>query len=123
PASVEFGPNSVLSRGERSVAEGPTGEALLNRHGTALEQVRKAVDKRFKDTGGGRLMDEIEAGQHLRDSFDRGVDRFFSGIDWTHNGVVKTLDDMGMSDIPVRLKDQNKIANKLDEIEEFALKE
>lgn len=87
PASVEFGPATAISRLERNIAEGPIGEAKLIRHQQAAEAVQGAIEKRVSDISGGNVMDEIGAGQHLRDSFDRGVDRFFQDIDWTHNMV------------------------------------
>lgn len=115
PDSIEFGPDSIISRAGRSKAEGPLGEEALNKFNEGLDLVRNRVEKKINDFGGGYTPDAIEAGNIIREGFDKGVENFFNKIDMTHNKLVKAIP--GLQVAPEALA---KIDSKLSGLEKWA---
>lgn len=115
PESVRFGPDSSASRAARSLAEGRFGEESLKKFNSGLDQVRKAYDKKIYQYAKGAPVDEVTAGNLLRDSYDQGVTKFFDQMDITHNTVMKMVPDLKMTD-----KALGNIESSLNGVEKFA---
>lgn len=88
-SAVEFGPRSVISRLERVFGEGPLGEKTLKTHDEGARQIQGAMDRRVGKIGGGKVLDEVEAGSLIRSGFDEQARKFFDSIDLTHDEIQK----------------------------------
>lgn len=115
PSSVEFGPDNFISRADRNIAEGPIGQARLEKFRQAEDAVQEALENQVTKISGGARLDEVAAGQHLRDSFDRGVDKFFEGVDWTHNMVQQQAPGLMLSEGGAKT-----LSSKVNGIEKYA---
>lgn len=96
--AVKFGDRSFYSFAERSKAEGVLGEPLRDKILQAKQKVSSGVENAIEKIGGGRVLDEIEAGQNLVDSFDKAVKNFSNKIDITHKGVPKLIPGLKLSE-------------------------
>lgn len=85
--SIEFGPNSVIARGERVLREGPTGQPLLEKHAEGARQINSAIERNVSKLSGGTVLSEPEAGKLIRDSFFERSKQFFDGMDITYDKV------------------------------------
>lgn len=115
PESIEFGKDSMISRASRAKMEGPLGEEALNKFNDGLELVRGKVDELANNISGGTAPDAVEAGVLIRDGFDRGVDKFFSNMDMTHNKLMEAIPGLRVSEDGLK-----KIDSKLLGLEKWA---
>ena len=90
PESIEFGNDSFISRASRAKAEGPLGGPKLEQFKEATRQVNDALTKKVSDISGvGGPLLEKDAGSLIRNGYDDGVNRFFSGMDTTYKQIAK----------------------------------
>lgn len=114
PASVEFGPNSFISRASRQRAEGVLGQPHLERFQEAHRQVQGAYNTKIQKISNGAPTGKYEAGQAIRESYDNAVDNFFDKIDVSHNFIVNSVPGMKLS--PNAMDD---LAKSLDSLENY----
>jgi len=88
PKAVEFGKGSVLSRAERALAEGPSGESILSKFETGHSKLESSIESQIK--GFAEPLDETTAGAFIGAKFDEGIDNFFDGMNLTHNEIIAT---------------------------------
>lgn len=88
--SIEFGPNSFISRTARNVREGAAGEEALKRFQQGADQIGNAVGKGVENLGGGKPLGAVDAGQVIREGFGEYSKKFFDNIDLTHGKIIKT---------------------------------
>jgi hypothetical protein len=88
--ALEFGPESFISRSTRNVAEGPVGQALLEKHNEGLNIINEAAANKVQTIGGGKLpANAAEAGALLKKAHEDAMKSFFDGIDLTYDSVQK----------------------------------
>lgn len=97
PESVEFGPESTISRHARSQREGPLGEPALKNFERGLSQVKDATRRKIEQIGGGVILSAPEAGALIRDSYQQAVDAFFSKIKVSYDSVAAKHPDLMMT--------------------------
>jgi hypothetical protein len=117
PASVEFGPNSVISRGERTIREGPAGQIDTDKFLKIHDSVQEAANNKIQKIGGGIPLNEAEAGTLIRKGYDDAVDRLFQDVDFTYNSVIDQSPGIALTNQSI-----NKINTKLDQLQDFAQK-
>ena len=115
PEAIEFGHDSFIARASRKSAEGPLGEAALQRFHQGLDAVRDATEARISKMSGGSIPSKIEAGEIIRAGFDDGVERTFNNLDITHNRIMEAIPELHVS--PEALA---KIDSKLAGLEKWA---
>jgi len=115
PESVEFGENSFISRASRNRNEGILGQDHLNKFKHAYESVQDAAENKIQSFANGSVPTSIEAGEIIRDGFDKGVDNFFNSIGMTHNKVMDAIPGLTLSPEAVQ-----KIESKLNGLEKWA---
>lgn len=115
PESVEFGPQSVVSRSARVKAEGPLGQPALEKFEQGHRAVQDAMVKDVQKIAGGRLLSPVEAGETMREGFNAGVERAFGDIAMSHNKVLEAAPDLRLA--PERIQ---KLATTLQEMEAWA---
>jgi hypothetical protein len=115
PKSIEFGENSIISRGTRALAEGPMGENELNRMADFHEAVQQAANNQIKSIAGGTPLHEVDAGHLLKQGYDDAVDRLFDNVDFTYKNVIQQAPG-------IRLTEQADadVASKLGSLEKWA---
>ena len=82
PSSVEFGPSSFVSRAERFVMEGPSGEAKLEKFYDSARKVDEAIKNTV--TKGKSPISLDEAGKNLISSYNGAVDGVLKDADITY---------------------------------------
>jgi hypothetical protein len=115
PESIEFGPGSVISRGARTVREGPIGQDAMEAFQDGLLQVDAAVDQKIAKIGGGLPLNDVEAGDLIRKGYDDAVEEMFNNVDFTYDRVVQQAP--GARLVPAA---EQAINSKLAGIEKFA---
>jgi hypothetical protein len=115
PESVEFGPQSVVSRSARVKAEGPLGQPSLEKFEKGHRAVQDAITRDVQKIAGGRLASPVEAGEAMREGFNSGVERAFGDVAMSHNKVLEAAPDLRLS--PDRI---GKLAGTLEEMEAWA---
>jgi hypothetical protein len=115
PESIEFGPGSVISRGARTVREGPIGEDAMAAFQDGLMQVDSAVDQNIARIGGGLPLNDVEAGDLIRQGYDDAVEQLFKNVDVTYQSVLNRAPGIVLD--PPSLK---KLNAKILEIDEYA---
>lgn len=117
PASIEFGPNSFITRAERVKAEGPLGAQYLDRHNNSLEQLQNSFDSKIADSVAkhGVDADPVEAGKALRSMYDESADNFFKNIDMTYKSVAQQVPEMTLTPAA-----KGKLTKTLNQVEELA---
>lgn len=116
PEAVEFGKNSLISRMSRVQAEGPLGQKRLDDFTKFMGDTTQAFDNKVAQVSQGSPLSRIDAGVHLRESFDRATDELFQTVgESTYDKVVKAYPGLRLSDDA-----QKQIASKLNGIEKFA---
>lgn len=115
PESIEFGPGSVISRGARTVREGPIGDIEMRKFEDGMLQVDGAIDNKVAQIAGGPPLNDVEAGQVIREGYDKAVDDLFNNVDFTYNGVINQSPGIALT--PKSLQNINR---KLSEIQKFA---
>lgn len=115
PESVEFGPGSVISRGARTVREGPIGEADMAKFETGLNAVSDAIDNHVSKISGGMPLNPIEAGEAIRAGYNKRVDDLFNTVDVTYSRVIDMLPGARLTP-----ESAESVASKLNSIEKWA---
>lgn len=115
PEAVEFGPNSVITRASRAKAEGPLGQAQLEKFTRGLEQTKKATREKVAAIGGGRILTPQEAGDLIREGYDQAVERLMRGSSDTYRSI--SARNPGLRINP---EEAEKFAGKLQELGQFA---
>jgi hypothetical protein len=116
PEAVEFGKESVVSRGARAVAEGPFGESKLKAFYKSQGQVTSAIDQATESLAQGkRLSGAPEAGNYLIDRIEAAKEGFFSNIDVTYSKIAQQSPGVGLTS-----KSLDSIGLKLKTLEKFA---
>lgn len=98
PEAIEFGKDSMISRGSRSQAEGPGGQARLEKHREFLGDVSQAFDKNVADISQGAPLSRADAGIHLKDSYDRSVAELFNKADVRYSTITKDYPALSLSE-------------------------
>lgn len=115
PESVKFGKDSSASRAARNLAEGRFGEETLRKFRDGFDQVINAFDNKIAGYSKDPL-DEITAGNKLRQGFDEGVSNFFDQMDITHNSIMEMAPGMQLTE-----KSLNSIQSTLNGIQKYAI--
>ncbi len=115
PEAIEFGKNSLISRGSRVQAEGTLGQSKLDRHAAFLQETTNAFENKLKDVSGGEILDRVSAGNHLAQSYDRAVDTLFNEASNGYSDLIKTYPGLQLSEDAKTALD-----SKLNGIEKFA---
>ena len=115
PESIEFGDTSVISRAARQRREGLLGQQSFDQFEDGLTQVRDAADRKISEISRGPVLNPVEAGNYIRDSFDQAYDEFFSKIDTSYNKIIKDYPGLTIADSAGA-----KLETALDGIEKFA---
>ena len=89
PASIEFGKDSFPSRMQRHIRETPVGEDLMTKYHAGLDEVNSAIDTHVAKVGGGKRLDQVDAGNLLVDSWKRAESKLHDGLDITYSSVQK----------------------------------
>lgn len=64
--AMEFGPRSSVSRFERAVREGPSGEDLFDGYMDTYRKLEDAADQRVNSLAGNLRLNKVEAGSELK---------------------------------------------------------
>ncbi len=115
PESIEFGPTSIISRGSKVQRENIGGEQALESFMNKLGEVQKATDDKISAIGGGQVLSPIDAGDLIRQDYDRAVGEFFDNVDVSYNSIIKDFPALQLS--PAAMKN---LESKLAGIEKFA---
>jgi hypothetical protein len=115
PESIEFGQGSIISRATRVQREGVLGEELLDQFIGKLQKVQEATDAKISQIGGGTVLSPAEAGNLIRQDYDRAVGAFFDNVDTSYNSIIKDFPGLKLSDAAMA-----KLESKLRGIEQFA---
>lgn len=97
PESVEFGQVSTISRMSRNLRESPIGQEELERFEEGLNRVQGAFDSRLATLGGGQIPTKVQAGDAIREGFDKTVDKFFQAQDLTHSKIIEAMPGLPLS--------------------------
>jgi len=112
--SIEFSKESFLSKAIRQRRE--LGGASAERFKEGVKQIGNSIRNKIKEIGAtGDVLDNVSAGKLIRDSYDRGVAKFFDSMDVTHNTVMKNNPGLKLSDEAMA-----HLESKLRGIERFA---
>lgn len=115
PESIEFGENSLISRAARTQREGILGEVGAEAFQDSLRNVRDVTDAKIAEIGRGTVLDPVEAGNFIRQSYDEAFDEFFSTIDTSYNQVVRQYPGLRITG-----SSAEKLNSALNGIEKFA---
>lgn len=116
PEAIEFGKDSYISRASRVATEGPLGQARLENAQKFQNDVTSAFDQQLSSISKGTPLPRVDAGIHLRESFDRATDELFNTVaDTTYNKVVQSYPGLKLNE-----EATTALASKLDGIESFA---
>jgi hypothetical protein len=118
PEAVEFGKESVITRAMRKKGEGVLGEPILRRHENAIKEVNNAIVNNLEDVSGGRILTPEEAGQVIREGYQRSIEDFFKQIDTTY----ATIGERAGPGFRLDPKAQAKLNSVLEATEESANK-
>ena len=124
PESVEFGRRSFLGRAAEAKRAGPAGEVAVQRFEDTLRQIDDAAERKITEIGGGTNLTKVEAGNHLKEAYDRAAEKLFNSIDESYDTVVRDFPDLKISDF--RRADipgptpRAKLDSALKELEDFA---
>jgi len=129
PESIMFGPNSSASRMARVKAEGPLGQALLDRHQKGIDAVRDAIKTNIRAIGGEVVKDgkviqnakippnSFSAGEMIKKAYDDGVDRSFNEIGQTHNKIIQDFPGL-----PIDPNAWDDLSESMASLEDYATK-
>lgn len=88
-SQIEFGKNSTISRLERSLREGPTGERLLDHYSKGYSAISDAVERNVDRISGGIAQTPYDAGESIRKAAEIAKENLFSNMDLSFNKVQK----------------------------------
>lgn len=115
PPSLEFGPESYISRASRSVAEGPVGESLLRDYKTANEAVGSKIDDVVSGAAQGKPLDLASAGTAIKEGYGQAKDAILGGDQLTYKKVLEYAPGF-----PINREAQAKLTSKLNGVEKYA---
>lgn len=116
----KYGENSVMSRYERNVAEGPLGG--LEKHEQLTTAVSEATENKIRKIAKTEsIPDDIEAGTILKNEWDAGVDRFFDSMGETYGNALKMGKEAGL-DMRLDKKSATLLNAQLNDMEKWAMK-
>jgi len=115
PESVEFGHNSVVTRASRVKAEGPLGQAELEKFHRGLEQTKKATQSKAASIAGGRILTPQEAGDLIREGYDQAVTRLMTSSSDTYRSISSKHPGL-----LINSAEAEKFGGKLSELGRFA---
>jgi len=107
-----FGKLSVPSRAERNLAEGPAGQALLDKFNNVTSKIENAVGETVSKHAGNRVLDPVEAGELLKSSYANAENKLFEA----NNITYKTAADLtpGMKLTPDATKELTTTLNGIE---------
>ena len=124
PESVEFGRRSFIGRAAEAKRAGPAGEVAVQRFEKTLGQVDAATEAKIAEIGGGANLTKVEAGNHLKEAYDRAAEKLFDSIDESYDTVSKDFPGLKISDLKrPDIKGPTpraKLDSALDDLEKFA---
>ncbi len=85
----EFGERSTITRGTRTLAEGATGEKLLNAHNAGMVKTSNALENNISVKFGYAPQNAADAGTVLKDAADSYVSKVFGDADITYSSAAK----------------------------------
>jgi hypothetical protein len=93
PESIKYGPGSSISRIARGVRENSmTGEQEMEKFIRFNDSLDAAMDDEVIKLGGGPVLEPVEAGQLVKQSYERSVDRLFNErAVMTYQNVVNSM--------------------------------
>jgi hypothetical protein len=115
PEAVEFGPDSIITRASRVRAEGPLGQADLEKFRQVTEKTKRATEAKVQAIGGGRILRPEEAGQLIREGYDQAVDRLMRGSSDTYRSISAANPGLLLN-----ADEAAKLGDKLEELGKFA---
>jgi len=83
-AATEFGRKSVVSRLERTVAEGPTGQKLMDNFENVANKISSGIDDTVTKLGSGRVYEPVAAGDLLKAGYATAERDILKGADLTY---------------------------------------
>jgi hypothetical protein len=89
PETVEFGPQSSITKKAQVVAEGPAGELVQERFRKAQFEIENALDRKVTELGGGLRASDAQAGQAILDSYNGAIKKFFDQDFVTNNKIIQ----------------------------------
>lgn len=99
PEALEFGEHSNIGTSAKVVRDGPYGEGRREAFQSFLNNVDGAVKTKINNISpSGAAMDTLEAGNHLIDSYNNGVVRFFDQMEVTYQNINSIIPDITISD-------------------------
>lgn len=97
-AAVEFGKNSVPSRLERTIAEGPVGQKLLENHGNVANKIAESVDSHVQDLAGGMpIKDPVGAGESVKNAFAQAEKDVLDNSHLTYKSAAQLSPDLRLT--------------------------
>lgn len=97
PESVEFGTGSYIDTLGRKVREGTLGKASQKLFAASRDEVQAAAKNLAAKVGGGQVLDPVEAGVKLRESYDEAYRQFFDTIEVSYDTVIKDYPGLKLS--------------------------
>lgn len=119
PETVEFGPNSSITKKSKVIAEGPAGEPVQARYMKAQADVENALENQISSMAGGAKPSHGDAGTALLDGYNKGIKSFFDQDMLTHSKVVNenpgmVLNQDALKNVTSKIKGlQNKATGRL----------
>lgn len=100
-AAHRYGPDSGITRLQRTIAEGSSGEPYLQAHNEGILKTSQALENRIASTFGVPHGTEADAGQAIKDAVDSHISNVFDNADITYANASKklgpiSLDESGM---------------------------
>jgi len=111
----EFGPGSFVTRASKNLREGPLGQPDMDKFFEGLQQVQTATDNKIKQIAGGKVIDEVAAGNVIRQGYDNAVERLFQNVDFTYNQVINQSPGISLTS-----ESNEMLAKKLNSLEKWA---
>jgi hypothetical protein len=98
--SVKYGKDSFLARKGKQLAEGVGGQDRLERHNLGAQQIQDALNSVIVDkVGKGYGPQTVEnAGEMIRDAYNKSVASAFDNLEYTYQTVGEKLGIQGLSD-------------------------
>lgn len=117
PESIKYGPGSSISRIARGVRENPlTGEQEMERFIQWNNQLDAAIDDEVVRLGGGPALEPVEAGNLIKTSYEKAVDRLFNErAVMTYDNVVKAMPGIELTGAA-----RSRVESKINGIERWA---
>lgn len=86
-SNVEFGKGSMIARGDRALTEGPWNDKKMADFVKGQEEINGAIQRKLSTFG--TPLDEITAGNTLKNDLVAAKNKLFEGIDLTQQNVIQ----------------------------------